>query len=123
VALGAALSTGLPVRLQAVDRVVSTPEMAVHAERFGGLLADATREHPGITSRYRHRVEAVERTAQGFRVAGTVLDGELWSADTDAVVTASGSIGSGSTDNSVWRRTARGCSGGSSGSCSDFVIT
>ncbi len=70
------------------DRAVwaaDTPEVAVEPVRLRAVLEAALRVHPGVAKRFGHRVESVERTATGFRVAGRHRDGSSWSQPGDVV--------------------------------------
>jgi glycine/D-amino acid oxidase-like deaminating enzyme len=66
--------------------VFATSELALDLERFRPPLRAALERADGMERRFGHRVESVERTANGFRLEGRTADGEAWSIDAAVVV-------------------------------------
>ena len=65
---------------------VLTPEVSIDLTRFQRLVSGAIAASDTIASLYRHRVESVERTAEGFRVTGSTPEGDPWQRCADVVV-------------------------------------
>ena len=66
--------------------VVATAELALDLDRLYQRLRLALESADRIERRWGHRVEGVARTADGYRLEGVTVDGEVWSRRAPVVV-------------------------------------
>lgn len=74
------------VMSERVATVVRTSEMSIDTVEFRRHVCVRLNEADGITRRFNHHVDLVERTSSGFRVSGVDGNGATWSAEADSVV-------------------------------------
>jgi glycine/D-amino acid oxidase-like deaminating enzyme len=71
---------------EAINGVFGTAELALDLEEFRRLLQGALARAAGVERRWRHRIESVDRPANGYRLEGRTSEGEAWSLDAAVVV-------------------------------------
>lgn len=77
------------IRWFAADRVaecIETVELALDRARFREIVRARLEAFPEIETRFGYTIQALERTASGFRVRGTRADGTRWQLESDSVV-------------------------------------
>ncbi len=69
-----------------VGEFIDTVEVALNCEQFRKRIRAALARMPEIELRYGHRIEHIERSAEGFCVQGTRADGTGWHRSADLVI-------------------------------------